>query len=214
MKNYLINNILKEKFTYYFDNNSFGSKESISGEGSTLKQTKNLREELKKLLEKLKIKKFIDAPCGDFNWMYYLDYKFTSYIGIDIVKKLIENNKRKYEHKNQIFLCLDITYESIPTADMIFCRDVLVHLNYETSWQVIENFKRTKSKYLLLTTFDNRVQNNDLSKEEIWRTLNMEIAPFNFPKPLCYIDEKCTEVHDQFSDKKLGLWLLSDILIP
>jgi hypothetical protein len=39
----------------------------------------------------------------------------------------------------------------------------------------------------------------------------LQLPPFNFPKPLKLIDEKCTEYNGKFADKHLGLWLLNDI---
>jgi hypothetical protein len=43
--------------------------------------------------------------------------------------------------------------------------------------------------------------------------LNFELPPFNFPKPLQYIDEKTVEPCG-WTDKKLGLWAVASINIP
>ena len=75
---------------------------------------------------------------------------------------------------------------------------------------MIKNFKRSGTKYLLITTFVNRLSNNDLGKG-FWRTINIERPPFNFPNPIKIIDEKCTELNGEYSDKSLGLFLLKDI---
>ncbi len=45
----------------------------------------------------------------------------------------------------------------------------------------------------------------------LWRTLNLEIHPFHFPKPITVINEHCTEGNGEYSDKSLELWLLEDI---
>ena len=44
------------------------------------------------IAEEKKIKKILDIGCGDFNWMSNLlkDIEFDSYLGLDIVKKLVE----------------------------------------------------------------------------------------------------------------------------
>jgi hypothetical protein len=39
----------------------------------------------------------------------------------------------------------------------------------------------------------------------------MRLAPFYFPEPLLIVNEGCTEEAGQYTDKSLGLWLLSDI---
>jgi hypothetical protein len=46
-----------------------------------------------------------------------------------------------------------------------------------------------------------------------WRPLNMQLPPFNFPNPICIINEKCTEGEGEFKDKSLGLWRLKDIIL-
>src|SRR3989337_577739 len=58
---------------------------SKSGPGSDLTQTKVIREELPKIIKKLKIASLLDIPCGDFFWLKEVDLGFVNYIGADIV---------------------------------------------------------------------------------------------------------------------------------
>jgi len=83
-------------------------------------------------------------------------------------------------------------------------------LTFDQAIKAIKNFKKSGSKYLLTTTFTGRSENVDLGNE-IWRTLNLELPPFNLPKPKRIINEKCTEFDGIFKDKSLGLWALDDI---
>src|ERR1035437_7717295 len=74
--------------------NSWGSAESISGVGSDIEQTKVVIETLPQIFKKYNIKSFLDAPCGDFNWMKNVDLSdITKYIGGDIVNSIVESNK-------------------------------------------------------------------------------------------------------------------------
>ena len=50
--------------------------------------------------------------------------------GIDIVEPLIVDNARRHATANRRFLCLDMTRADLPTADLILCRDGLVHLSF------------------------------------------------------------------------------------
>src|SRR4030042_5762513 len=77
-------------FNEIYENNLFEGDNSISGKGSNLDQTIVLRKELVPLLRKLNIKKFLDVPCGDFNWMQHIDFGDIEYIGGDVVEKLVE----------------------------------------------------------------------------------------------------------------------------
>jgi hypothetical protein len=202
---------LRERFTAFYRNNTFGGTRSRSGEGSSLAQTAVIRRELPKLVAELGIKSFVDAPCGDWFWMKETELGVAEYIGVDIVEQLVELNNRQFEAPSRRFLCLNLATDALPQADLIFCRDCLVHLNFRDIRRVIANFQRSESRYLLTTTFTNRERNVDLEGKDVWRTLNLQTAPFNFPPPLRIINEGCTEAEGLYFDKSLGLWRLGDL---
>ena len=201
---------LSDRFSQIYSRNIFGGKESLSGEGSSLEQTAEIRRELPKLVSELGVRSILDAPCGDWNWLKSAPFEVEQYIGVDIVKELIEKNQHLFGNNSTSFTCLNLAEDLLPRADLIFCRDCLVHLSYNDIHKVLTNFKNSGSKYLLTTTFANRDQNSDLG-DDIWRTLNLELPPFNFPKPLKLINEKCSEYNNKFPDKALGLWLLESL---
>ena len=87
---------LKDRFTYIYSSNYWPSKESVSGPGSEIENTKNIRKELIKFIQKYNIKIFLDIPCGDFNWIKNIINKNIKYIGGDIVKELIDRNNKKF----------------------------------------------------------------------------------------------------------------------
>jgi hypothetical protein len=211
-KTFLIENLsLYEKFSEIYSRNLFGGKESRSGEGSNMIQSERIRREIPMLLQKFGIRTFIDAPCGDWFWMKETNIGVKQCTGVDIVKDLIDRNRQMYGNESTNFICLNIVEDQLPQADLIFCRDCLVHLTFNDAHKVISNFKRSQSTYLLTTTFTDRVDNIDLVGNNFWRPLNLELSPFNFPKPLELINEKCTECHGHYTDKSLGLWLLDQI---
>ena len=133
--------------------NSWKSKESVSGTGSELEITKVLREGLKTLVDKYNIKSMLDAPCGDFNWMKEFDLSNIEYIGGDIIYQLIEENKNKYDLD---FRVLDVTSDILPEVDLILVRDCLVHLSNENIFNFLTNLKNSKIKYLLVTSFTDK----------------------------------------------------------
>lgn len=202
---------LDDRFSQIYSRNIFGGQESRSGEGSNLVQTAEIRRELPKLIRELGVRSIMDAPCGDWNWMKESPLDLDQYIGVDIVKELIEKNQQQFGNDSTNFICKNLVKEQLPKVDLIFCRDCLVHLTYNDIHKVIANFKNSGSKYLLTTTFTTRDSNNDLIGDDIWRTINLELSPFNFPAPLKLINEKCSEINNQYSDKSLGLWLLEKI---
>ncbi|MCK4528469.1 class I SAM-dependent methyltransferase [candidate division WOR-3 bacterium] len=201
----------KQRFTEIFNKNLFGGKNSRSGEGSSLEQTHVLRLKLQKLLSELNIKSILDAPCGDWNWMQILNLEGIKYIGVDIVDQIIKDNKINYIEDNVNFMNADIIEDKLPVADLVLCRDCLVHLTYKNIFKTIINFKKSKSRYLLTTTFPSYEQKNrELLDKQIWRALNMEDAPFCFPKPIKYIVEH--NFNFPFHEKTLALWCLNDLM--
>jgi len=166
----------------------WGSLESISGPGSRLRATKNIRKALPKLWKKYNIKSFMDAPCGDYYWMKEVNKDTIDYLGIDIVDEIIETNNQKYQDKNIRFKCLDISEDELPKVDMILCKDCLQHLSFENINKTLFNFKKSGSRYLLVTSYPLTKKNWDIKDGE-YRPLNLFIAPFNLPEPLLEIYE-------------------------
>ncbi len=201
----------KEIFTNVYKNNLWRSKESVSGTGSSYEQTKAIIKEIPRLIELFQIKTMLDAPCGDFNWMKNVKLNIDQYIGADIVSELIKLNNQKYSNLKRGFLNLDIIVDPLPEVDLILCRDCFVHLSFDDVRKALNNLKRSGSKYLLTTTFTNPRHNIDSRTGYEWRPLNLQLAPFHFPKPIYIINENCTEEGMLYSDKSLALWKLNTL---
>jgi SAM-dependent methyltransferase len=199
-----------EHFKTIYERNLFKGQESRSGTGSSLAQTTWIRQELPGLLARHGIKSFLDAPCGDCHWVAELDWSEIDYTGADVVAALIQNNQRRLAGRSMKFLVADLCRDPLPRADLIFCRDCWVHLDYTQIRSCVENFRRSGATYLLTTTFTERGSNRDL-RGAIWRSLNLRAAPFSFPEPLELLTERCTEDGGKYADKALGLWKISDL---
>jgi hypothetical protein len=201
----------RARFTGFYERNVFGGRDSRSGEGSTLEQTATIAREIPLLVRELGARTFLDAPCGDLNWMRHVPLGVEKYIGVDIVEAVVTANGSRYSSPDREFLCRDLIVDALPAADVVLCRDCLVHLNFRDAKEVIRNFQRSGCKYLLTTTFTEREANEDLTGNGVWRTLNLERAPFNLPPPIRVINENCTEGGGAYADKSLGLWRLEGL---
>lgn len=198
-------------FTTIFRANAWGNGESVSGPGSTEARGADFRRELIALLDDRNVRSILDAPCGDFNWMrHMLAHRDLLYTGVDIVEALIARNATVHGTATRRFLCTDMARSELPAADLVICRDGLVHLSFADARAAIRNFRRTGSRYLLATTFVSRSRNRDVPTGG-WRVLNLERAPFDFPAPLALIDERCTHSGGIYRDKRLGLWPLASL---
>lgn len=197
-------------FADIYQNNGFVGTESRSGAGSTRFQTRVIRRELPALLRELGVKSVLDIPCGDFFWMRDVDLAGIRYIGADLVPDMIRDNQTFFGGPLRSFQCVNLISGTLPEADLIFCRDCLVHLPYEDALAALENIRQSKCKWLLTTTFTRTVPNSDLDAAG-WRALNLTLPPFNLPPPTVLISEKCTEAGGLAGDKSLGLWRVADL---
>jgi hypothetical protein len=184
-----------------------GTGESLSGPGSSLEQTRVVRERLGPLLRRIGARRLLDAPCGDFHWLSRAEFE-AEYIGVDIVPDLIGGNRRR--HPGRDFRLADLATDDLPRADLILCRDALVHCNYALAFAILRNFRRSDAEWLLTTTFSGHDANHDIAHGE-WRPLNLELPPFGFPPPEQLIVERCSEGEGRYRDKALGLWRLADL---
>ena len=204
--------MLRHKFDKVFQQNLFHGSASKSGNGSSIEQTHEIAKQLPRVVNRLKIQSVLDIPCGDLEWMSKVELAGATYLGADVAPSLISHLKTKFVDKE--FLLLDISKDSLPKVDLIFCRDLFVHLSNKDISSALKNIKASKSTYLATTTFVNREKNVDLpmiSRGVAWRTLNLQIQPFDFPEPLETIDEKCTENKGAYSDKAISIWNIKDL---
>ena len=92
----LLSGSSRQVFTHTFQYRLWGDGESLSGDGSALEQTKQIRSHLPDLFRRHRIRTLLDAPCGDFHWMKELhltDGGLRRYWGVDVVPPLIEQNR-------------------------------------------------------------------------------------------------------------------------
>tara|TARA_Y200000002_G_scaffold351552_1_gene329654 strand:+ start:4693 stop:5370 length:678 start_codon:yes stop_codon:yes gene_type:complete len=201
---------LQERFELIYNENFWESNESRSGIGSEIKNTKEVLKSLDQIIKDFKIKSIIDIPCGDFNWMSFMDMKNIEYQGHDIVEQLIIKNNKKFKKNNISFFNSDITNSRLGKADLMFVRDCLVHFSIEDIKKSIFRIKQSRSKYLMSTSFVNVDKNLDIYSAD-WRPINLEKEPFNFPKPLLTYNEKCQEMGGIYDDKSLCLWKINKL---
>jgi hypothetical protein len=201
---------LKERFERIYSTNLWADPESRSGVGSGLDSTRVLRAELPKALRRLETRVLLDVPCGDFTWMEHVDLDGIAYIGGDIVPSIVEENQRVHETEFRRFRLLDLTHDELPDADVLLCRDCLVHLSYANIRAVLANVARSSIRYLLMTSFPGRGGNRDVQDGD-WRTLDFQAPPFSFPEPRLTIVEDCEEEEGSYADKSLLAWRVADL---
>lgn len=193
----------KAVFSHIYRHRLWGTDDTASGPGSTRERAADFRDNLIALLRWLDTRVLLDAGCGDFHWMTDIADVVETYIGVDVVPELVQETARR--HPDRTFLCRDIATDHLPAADVVLCRDCLVHLPLDDARAVIGNFARSGSKYLLATTFIDTDRNTDVAVGG-WRPLNLLRPPFSLPPSLAEIDERCLHSGGRYRGKRLGLW--------
>ncbi|MET1078869.1 MAG: class I SAM-dependent methyltransferase [Pseudomonas sp.] len=201
---------MRRVFAEIHQGRTWGDCESISGPGSTRARAATFLPDLVALVRSLEGHTLLDVPCGDFNWAAPLADSVGCYIGVDVVPALIEANHRQHASANRRFLCRDLVRQRLPKADIVLCRDALVHFSQADIMAAIANLRRTGAAFLIATTFVGDRANADIGTGE-WRPLNLQRPPFSFPSPLALVDERCQHTDGIYSDKRLGLWRFSDL---
>jgi hypothetical protein len=201
---------LRERFERIYATNLWSDPETRSGVGSTLESTRVIRAKLPAALRTMQTRVLLDAPCGDFTWMEHVDLDGIQYIGGDIVPAIVDENQRRHANESRRFIDLDLTRDALPAADVLLCRDCLVHLSYANIAAVLANVSRSSIRFILMTSFPGRGDNRDVEDGD-WRTLDFQAPPFSFPEPLLTIVEECDEENGAYSDKSLAAWVVSDL---
>ena len=198
----------KRVFLKIYQENAWGDRSSVSGPGSSLEATAELRRTLPGLLAELGVKSLLDIPCGDLEWIKHVPLRIEKYIGADIVEPLIEKNRIQYPDFGE-FRHLDLLTDPLPSVDAILCRDCFIHLSNRDVIKALANIARTDAQYLITTTFPDLTANQD-TVTPYWRALNLQLAPYNLPPPLRIVGDfsPLQAAHEQ---KYQGVWRIGDL---
>jgi hypothetical protein len=161
---------------------------------------------LPELFQRLQVSKFLDAPCGDWNWMRRVDLSGVDYFGGDVVSSVVIKNKQQYARPGVRFIHADLTKDPLPTVDMIMCRDCWVHLSFEDIAAMLKNFRRTGARWLLVSNTPSQNRNQNKATGIDWRHLNLHLPPFKFPA-------KIEGRKDHYPDVpfEIALWRLAEL---
>ena len=189
----IFENIYKDKL-WHKDNSP------LSGPGSSLEYTEKLRNNLPTILAKFNVKTLLDAGCGDLTWMsLLLTDGNIKYIGVDVVETLIQSHKQKFPQIE--FHVKDITVDSLPSADMMLCRDCLFHMSDKDIFNALRNFLNSNIPYIFTTSHVTDRLNYDIQTGD-FRILNLLNHPFNLPTPLYSIDD----TYERHPRRNMVIW--------
>jgi hypothetical protein len=165
------------------------TQETRSGNASRPSNTVQLRKQLAEWLSQYRVKRLIDAGCGDMVWLQAMDLSELEWvIGYDIVPEQVAANQALYgQQKGHLFGVADISRTALPAADALICRRVLECLPLRDALNALENLKVGGSSYLLASTHHGAA--NEELTDTGFRPLDLCAAPFNMGAPLLWITD-------------------------
>lgn len=196
---------LEQVFENIMALNRWGGDESLSGPGSTLSYTCNLRHQLEVFIKAFGVRTFFDAPCGDFHWMKEVFFPAgVAYIGGEIARSLVANNQSKYASPARKFIAFDIVADKFPHADVWFCRDCLFHLPNELIFKALRNFCDSGVELLMMTNHLNTTgfQNADIVAGE-FRLVDFYAEPFGLPREIAF---RIADYVHPFPQREMCVW--------
>lgn len=84
----------------------------------------------------------VDLGCGDMRIGGRIAPLFASYVGVDVVRPLVEHLSARMATARMRFACLDITAEELPEGEVCMVRQVLQHLSNAQIQRVLRKLAR------------------------------------------------------------------------
>lgn len=174
--------------------------EAISGGGSTLLEGRPFIEYVQDFLDhSADVHSIVDIGCGDWVLAREIRWGQREYLGTDVVKSVVLKNQLAFGTNTVRFAHLDGVVDEIPSADLLICKDVFMHLPNSFIFTLLPKFKQSKYCILVydvmpetLAKKKKRRKNSDTYAGG-YRTLDLTLAPF-FLHPIktsYYYSGKC-----------------------
>ncbi|KGI56242.1 class I SAM-dependent methyltransferase [Campylobacter sp. MIT 97-5078] len=167
-------------FNSIYKNNYWGQG---SGPGSNEQFCAGYVEFLQDFFKKYYIKSIVDCGCGDWQFSKNINFNGIDYKGFDVASFVVENNSKNYHKENIQFFLYDGDFSTLPSADLIICKDVLQHLPNAKIKEFIANLH--KYKFALITNDIAENVNGDISLGG-YRCLDLRKEPFNLNMQILY----------------------------
>lgn len=99
-----------------------------SGSGSRGEPAERYAALVRSLIGEFGVRSAVDVGCGDFRVAARFAGDLDDYLGVDVVRSVVTENRARHERPGVRFAPLDATRDELPAADLCLIRQVLQHL--------------------------------------------------------------------------------------
>lgn len=160
----------------------------------------HLCNQLPALFKKYNIKKIFDAGANDAAWQiqtlsHMVEYHAGEHNADIVSKAKLKNPELSIRQHN-------VTTDLLPAVDLLFVRDVAIHMNNFYKKQLLTNWLSSSIPWLLITQMSNTKINYDsdqtdkfhdesVVRPEHWyfAEINWQLHPWNFPCPMDKVED-------------------------
>ncbi len=201
-----MNKFLQKLFTKFYNVNTV-PEDSRRG-ASSIEYTQKLRDQIYLIFKKHKICSMFDAGCNDCTWVSLLGNEIE-YHGGDISLSMVSEAWIKYPSLDVILH--DATSDPFPSVDVLFVRDVAIHLSQHDKWKLLNNWVVSGIPWILITHDPAVMENNDLEYDiELNKfpiaTVNWLLDPWKFPEPI-----DCVYEMSENGGRSMALWHIDQL---
>lgn len=155
---------------------------------SSVSGTKYLVNQLPNLFKKYAITSIFDAGANDCAWQALTLDKMIRYFAGEHNALMVDIAKK--DNPNINVIVHDIRHDPLPNVDLLFVRDVTIHLNNYNKQLMIDNWLRSDIPWLLMTQINTQAPNEDFDHADNqfpFAEINWKLPPWNFPEPIDFV---------------------------
>jgi hypothetical protein len=169
---------------------------------------------VKNIIRTYDIQSVVEVGCGDFAVASQYVGACRTYLGLDVVRRLVKYNSRKYGSPYVKFLWADVCKRKLERADLCIIRQVLQHLSNRDISKLLANIN---SQYILITEHvpsPERIKVYNLDKRTGGNIrvpggsgVFIDKPPFNLDAKIVMEKNVVSDIHS--SDERLVTWLVT-----
>jgi hypothetical protein len=156
--------------------------------GSDWAYMSNLIVKMVILFKEYNIQSIFDAGCNDCRIGTAISPPMT-YLGGDISAAMVADSWAKRPHFD--IKLHDATTDPFPTVDLLFVKDVTIHLSNTDRKKIINNWLSSNIPWIMITHDEFETDNKDVEYYDKFpfSQVNWTLQPWNFPPPTACVYE-------------------------